>query len=178
MAWRQYGRGISGIALAGMFAALSISCLYLSALFPGAGLGITAAAGLFPAGAVISGGLKFGFLCYGTTGVIGLLFIPEKGNVVLYLLFFGLWPMLKSIFEQIRDRRVMWICKLAACNALLALLWFAFRSVLLPFLPDVFRPVWMAAAAGNLGFIAYDICFSKLIGFYMMRIDKVLRKYT
>ena len=53
----------------------------------------------------MSAGLKAGFFCYGATGLLGLLLVPDKANALLYLLFFGLWPMLKSLLERIAQPR-------------------------------------------------------------------------
>ena len=96
--------GASRVALVGVLAALSLIALYLSAVSPTARMGIVAIAGLFPAGAVVSAGLKAGFFCYGAAGLLGLLLVPDKANALLYLLFFGLWPMLKSLLERIPVR--------------------------------------------------------------------------
>ena len=82
--------GASRVALVGVLAALSLIALYLSAVSPTARMGIVAIAGLFPAGAVVSAGLKAGFFCYGAAGLLGLLLVPDKANALLYLLFFGL----------------------------------------------------------------------------------------
>ena len=111
--------GASRVALVGVLAALSLIALYLSAVSPTARMGIVAIAGLFPAGAVVSAGLKAGFFCYGAAGLLGLLLVPDKANALLYLLFFGLWPMLKSLLERIPARPLEWLCKLAVFNAVL-----------------------------------------------------------
>ena len=100
--------GASRVALVGVLAALSLIALYLSAVSPTARMGIVAIAGLFPAGAVVSAGLKAGFFCYGAAGLLGLLLVPDKANALLYLLFFGLWPMLKSLLERIPARPLEW----------------------------------------------------------------------
>ena len=166
------------VALVGLLTALSVVTLYLSAVAPAARLGLTAVAGLFPAGAVVSSGLGAGFFCYGATGMLGLLLVPDKGNVVLYLLFLGLWPMLKSLFERLPSRILEWVCKLAAFNGILIIFWFGLRGLLLPFLPPMLDQAWMVFAAGSIAFVIYDVGFSKLIAFYEVRVDRVLRKGT
>ena len=160
--------GAGRVALVGVLAALSLIALYLSAVSPTARMGIVAIAGLFPAGAVVSAGLKAGFFCYGAAGLLGLLLVPDKANALLYLLFFGLWPMLKSLLERIPARPLEWLCKLAVFNAVLTLF--------LPFLPETLQAPWMVYAAGNAAFVIYDVGFSKLISFYVARVDRVLRK--
>ena len=131
--------GAGRVALVGVLAALSLIALYLSAVSPTARMGIVAIAGLFPAGAVVSAGLKAGFFCYGAAGLLGLLLVPDKANALLYLLFFGLWPMLKSLLERIPVRPLEWLCKLAVFNAVLTLFWFGLHSLFLPFLPETLQ---------------------------------------
>jgi hypothetical protein len=176
MGGSRYRGGASRVALVGVLTALSLVFLYLSAVTPAAQLGVVAIAGLFPAGAVVSGGLGAGFFCYAATGVLGLLLIPDKGNALLYLIFFGLYPMIKCLIERLRRLGLEWVCKLVFFNAILSLFWFGLTAVLLPFLPDALNQIWMVYAAGNVAFIIYDIGFSKLIALYVVRVDKVLRK--
>ena len=64
---------VRGVAVTALLAALSLVVLYLSAFSPAARMGVVAAAGLVPAGAVISVGLGAGFCCYGVTGLLGIL---------------------------------------------------------------------------------------------------------
>ena len=172
----RYGRGAGRVALVGVLAGMSLVFLYLSSLSPTAQLGIVAIAGLFPAGAVVSAGLGAGFFCYGAAGLLGLLLLPDKANALLYLIFFGLWPMVKSLLERLRSRAAEWIAKLAVFNTVLTLCYVVLGELFLPFLPEALTAAWMVYAAGNAAFVVYDIGFSKLIAFYVARVDRVLRK--
>ena len=176
MGRQQDRRRASRVALVGMVTALSLAFLYLSAISPTVRLGLVAVAGVFPAGAVISAGLGAGFFCYAATGILGLLLLPGKGSAVLYLLFLGLWPMLKSLFERLSSRILEWVCKLAAFNAILAVLRFALGELLLPFLPPLLGQDWLLFFGGSVAFVIYDVGFSKLIALYVARVDRVLRK--
>ena len=172
----RYSGGASRTALVGLLTALSLLCLYLAAVAPTGKLGLVALAGLFPAGAVVSASLAAGFLCYGATGILGLLLLPSKSAALLYLIFFGLWPMVKSLTERLPSRVLEWAAKLACCNAALAALWFGLRALFLPFLPAALSQSWMVFAAGNVGFVLYDLGFSGVIAVYTARVDRVLRK--
>ena len=100
MAGRGSYRGGAGrTALVGLLTGLSLISLYLAFLAPSGKLALVAVAGVFPAGAVVSASLAAGFFCYGATGILGLLLIPSKSVALLYLIFFGLWPMVKSLLE-------------------------------------------------------------------------------
>ena len=78
--------------------------------------------------------------------------------------------------ERIPARPLEWLCKLAVFNAVLSLFWFGLHSLFLPFLPETLQAPWMVYAAGNAAFVIYDVGFSKLISFYVARVDRVLRK--
>ena len=172
MASRRDRGSANRVALVGVLTALSLAFLYLSAISPTARLGVTAIAGVL----VVSAGLKAGFFCYGAAGLLGLLLVPDKANALLYLLFFGLWPMLKSLLEHLPNRVLEWVCKLAVFNGIVAIFWFGLRELFLPFLPPILNKGWMIFAAGSVAFVIYDVGFSKLIGLYVARVDRVLRK--
>lgn len=163
-------------ALVGVLAALSLAVLYLSAFLPTGRIGAVAVAGILPAGAVVSAGLGAGFLCYGATGLLGLILLPVKGNAVLYLLFFGLYPMVKSLIERLRRLPLELVLKLLFFNLVLSLFWFSLRVIFLPFLPKALDGSWSVYGVGNLAFLIYDFGFTKLIAFYCQRIDKAVRK--
>lgn len=176
MGGKRYGRGAGRVALTGVLTALSLVFLWVSAISPAGRLGIVAVAGVFPAGAVVSAGLGAGFFCYGATSILGLILLPGKSSAVLYLIFFGLWPMVKSLLERLRSRAAEWAGKLAVFNAVLTLCYVGLRELFLPFLPGMLTAAWMVYAAGNAAFVIYDVGFSKLIAFYAQRVDRVLRK--
>ena len=98
---RRNSGGAGQVALVGVLAALSLVLLLLASVSPSGRMGIVAVAGLVNAAAVISGGLHAGFLCWAVAGILGLILSPDKGNVLLYLVFFGLYPMVKSLIEQL-----------------------------------------------------------------------------
>ncbi len=176
MGSRRYSAGAGRTALVGVLAALSLVVLYLAALVPTGQLGLVAAAGLMPAAAVISAGLPAGVFCYGVTGILGLLLTPDKGSAALYLLFFGLYPLVKCLIERLRRLPLEWACKLAFFNLALAAAWLTLRATLLAGLPAIFEGLWAMCALGNVTFVVYDLGFSRLITFYRTRIDKLVRR--
>lgn len=164
------------ITLSAVLAALSLVFLHLACFAPTGRVGLVALAGLFPAAAVVSFGFSAGFLCYMGTGVLALIFVADKGMVLLYLLFFGLYPMLKGLIEQIRFLPVELILKLVVFNAVLACFLVVFRNVFFSVMPLENCPLKWLCLICNVVFLVYDLGFSKLIGFYQHRVDRVLRK--
>lgn len=173
----RYSAGAGRVALVGVLTALSIIFLYLAALTPTGQLGVVAVAGLMPAAAVVSASLSAGAFCYVATGILGLLLSPDKGSAVLYLVFFGLYPLVKCLIERLRKLPLEWLCKLAFFNLTLTACWFFLRPVLLSGLPAVFEELWVLCIIGNVVFMVYDFGFSQLITLYATRIDKNLRRH-
>ncbi len=152
-------------ALGGMLAAGSLAILWLACIVPSGRVGVTAVAGLFPVGAVLTAGRGAGLLCWAAASILGLLLLPDKGVAFLYLFFLGLYPVVKSRLEMGKSRVVEWAGKLAFFNAAVSLLYLAFRELFLPALPEwMTAQVWILYGAGNLIFIAYDVALSRLIG--------------
>lgn len=177
MSKERYSAGAGRVALVGVLTALSIIFLYLAAMTPTGQLGVVAIAGLMSAAAVVSASLSAGVFCYATTGILGLLLSPDKGSAALYLVFFGLYPLVKCLIERMRKLPLEWLCKLAFFNLSLTVCWFFLRSVLLSGLPAVFEELWVLYLIGNVVFVVYDFGFSQLIAIYATRIDKNLRRH-
>lgn len=171
----RYTHGAGLISRTAMFTALSFLFLYGASVTPSGQVGVVAAAGLFPGAAVVSGRYASGWFCYGATGLLALLLVPDKGSVLLYLIFFGLYPILKHLMERLNIAPLVWLCKLAVCNAALALFWFLLRTILLAQLPQMFESLWVFWLAGNVIFILYDFGFSRLMKFYLIRIHRAMK---
>lgn len=164
------------VALSAMLTALSLALLYMAALMPSGRMGLTAAAGFFPAAAVVSCGLPAGFLCYGGTAILALLLLTDKGLALLYLLFFGLYPVLKGVIERIRRLPLELLLKLLFFNGVFSLVLLGFSALFFSLVAWEGLPLWGLYLAGNGVFLLYDFGFSKVISFYRQRVDRVLRK--
>lgn len=174
---RTFSKGASRTALGGVLAALSLLLLYLATLMPSGRMGMVAVAGLVPAAGVVSGGLAAGLLCYGAAGLLGLLLLPDKGCALLYLIFFGLYPIVKSAVERLRRLPLELLIKLAFFNLVLSILLFGFSALLFPFLPEFLHSTLLIYLVGNVVFLLYDYGFSKLITYYASRIRRATRNH-
>ena len=138
---------------------------------PSGRLGLSALAGLGPVVAVLTAGRGAGYLCWAASGVLGLLLTPDKGAAALYLVFFGLYPVVKARLESMDRRWAEWALKLVYFNGVLTLFWFLFRQLLFPTLP-----AWLGGGLpvlyglGNLVFVLYDVGLSRLIALLLRRL--------
>ena len=83
--------------------------------------------------------------------LLGLILLPVKSNALLYLLFFGLYPMIKSLIERLRQLPLELLLKLAFLTLtpnFLVLDWLGLlNSRLATILPGMFHPLGMVAMA-------------------------------
>ena len=130
-----------------------------------------AAAGLFPVGAVLAAGRGAGALCWAAASLLGLLLLPDKGVALLFLTFFGLYPVVKERVESLRRLPLEWVLKLGYFNVILTLGWFVLRGL---FLPN--PPPWLGEnslllyGVGNVVFVIYDVGLSRLITMLRVRL--------
>lgn len=152
-------------------AAGSLAFLWGASLTPSGRLGLTAVAGLFPMAAVLSAGRGVGYLCWAASGLLGLVLLPNKEVPILYLIFLGLYPVVKEHIEALRRRGIEWCLKLGYFNLALTFVWIVLHSLFLPSLPDWLRNnSLLLYGAGNLIFVLYDIGLSKLIALFRARL--------
>lgn len=163
------------VAYPAVLGALSLIFVYLGSVAPSGNWGFVALAGVFPAAAVISVGLKAGFLCWAGASVLAFILLPGKFCALLYGVLFGLYPMLKSLIEGLRKKVMGYILKLVFFNAAFTLIYAIMRAAVLDSLPELLHAGWAIYLVGNIVFLAYDFGFSKLIAFYIARIGRAVR---
>lgn len=120
--------------------------------------------------AVIEMGSPYPYLIYAVTGILAVILLPDKTIALEYILFGGIYPIFKAIFERFHYV-VSWILKLSAFNTGLLLLIFIAGRIL--HIPDTgFEFTLAVFAAANVFFVVYDIALGRIITFYIV----VLRK--
>jgi hypothetical protein len=102
-------------------------------------------------------------------------FIAGKTAVLQYVMFFGYYPIIKSLAERVRPVILNWVIKLAVFEAAFSVIWFLFKSLIFDsrYLETHIIVIYLA---GTAAFIVFDIGLTRLIGFYIHRISKNIRK--
>ncbi|MCL2228108.1 MAG: hypothetical protein FWB97_10900 [Oscillospiraceae bacterium] len=162
------------MTLSALFAALTVILLYIASVWPTGRFGLVAAASLFAAAAVVEAGLGSGFAVFAVSAAIGMLIVPNRAAPLLYIFFFGYYPMVKSLIERVKGTVLQWVLKLVVFNAALTAIWFLFGELLVGFL-GYGHGALIAYLGGNVAFVLFDYGFTKLIWFYIDRISKKVR---
>ncbi len=176
----QSFRNTSKTALGGIVAALSVTLMFLTAVIPTLTYALPAAAGVLLIVMVIDVGKKWAFGVYAAVSILALLLLPDKEAAVMYVFFFGHYPILKAILEEKCRGVLLWVFKLLLFNVSVVAAYLVILYVFqIPFeeMEEYGRfAVWGLLALGNVVFVVYDIALSRLVTVYMLKWRKAFRK--
>lgn len=155
------------ITFAAVVAAI-ISVLMSASLIPNITFAVPAVAGLLIISVFAQCGTLYAFLTFAVSGFLSF-FISDKTSWLLFVCFFGFYPILKPIIEKMKKPIIEWALKLLVFN-ISALICYLLEILIisLKLSPLLLAGVW---ALGNIAFVLYDIAVSRVAAFYYIRLD-------
>jgi len=159
------------LTLSAIFAALTVISLYIASVWPTGLFGLVAFASLFGAATVVEAGIIPGLYVYIVSSILGMLLVPNKAAPLLYIFFFGYYPVVKSLIERIDAAILQWALKLLVFNVSLTVIWFFFKGLIFNFgdnPPDLI----ILYLGGSAVFALFDYGYTKVIWLYINRIAK------
>lgn len=175
---RNESRNLSSrVALGGIVAALCIVIMFLTGVLPALYIAAPMAAGLLMIILVEEVSLGWAWLTYLAVSLLALIVTFDKEAALMFILFFGYYPMLRLYLEKIRLKPLRTVCKFALFNVFLVLDYLATVYVLgLPTFEDTGKVMFICLfIAFNLVFFFYDKVLSRMDWFYhQVFVKKVL----
>ena len=169
------------VAFGGMITALSVLLMMLTGVIPVLIYSTPIIVGLFLMLMVIEMGKKWAIAVYFAVSVLSMFFVAEKESAVIYVAFFGYYPILKPIFESIKIRPVEWVLKFITFNVSMIAAYFVlinFFGVDISSDTIVYEiGILVLLALGNVLFLLYDIAFTRLVTAYVKIWSKFVRKF-
>ena len=173
-------RNSGKIAFGGLVAALCLTCMFLTGLIPFATYALPAIAGVLLVAVVIELGKRWAFLVYVAVSLLSVLLAPDLEAKLLFILFFGYYPIIKCVIEKLPRKPIRWVLKLAVFNIA------AIGGYLLAvyvFLLPVESMDWIGVSLplvlllfGNAVFVIYDYAITSLTSVYVFRVQPRLHK--
>lgn len=114
----------SYIARGGLYTAVGMMFLYLSAYIPNNKFFFLAAASCIIPLSIITIGIKHSFIVYLAVSFLGMFLIGSKGILFLYIVFFGLYGFVKYAVEKIKNLPLELVLKIAFLNISVLLSYF------------------------------------------------------
>ena len=164
-----------------MVASLSLVLMISVAVVPFLTYALPAIAGAMMIFAVIEIDKKWAFGIYAAVAILGIFLVPDKEVAVMYLAFFGYYPILKSLIESKCSRVIEWVLKLASFLSTIVISYFLmikFMGVTI----DEFD-TWgkwaipILLGMGTFAFVIYDMALTRLVLLYNLKWRKYFRKY-
>lgn len=160
------------IALCGVLCALATALLMLGGMVPLATYcaPLLAMAVLLP---VLSEyGSRAAATAYAATALLALLLVPDRETALVYV-FFGWYPILRPRIARLPSRLVRLLCRLAVCNAAIALL-YGLAMSLLGLEDAALSPLLTAGLVvlGNGTFLLLDVALARLTGLWQHRLRR------
>ncbi|GAA0817389.1 hypothetical protein [Clostridium tertium] len=155
------------ITLSAILVALTNIILYLNFLLPISTISILTLASLLIPIALIKGSIKSAFLVYIASSIIGFFILPIN-IILLYILFFGIYGIVKYYIEKLNKLYLEIFCKMIFCNISLFISIFVFKSFIAIEITKL--PLSLLWIIAQPVFLIFDYALTLLISFYMQRI--------
>lgn len=169
----------SKAAMCGMCTALSVLLLFLGGVLTIFAYICPMITGVIMIALVSTFGFSSAWITYFATSVLSFFLVPDKECMLMYVLFFGYYTIIRLFIEKIKLTPIKWIINLVIFNVALAavnlLLFYAFG---IPFdaAEDgkaLFIIFWIAM---NILFLLYEKLLKLLTALYKKKIEKRIRK--
>lgn len=171
-------KNTSYIALCGITAAL-ITAVMAASYFPFLTYAIPAIAGALIIVPLAEIGKPYAVGTYVVSALLVMLFAENEAKL-MYVCFFGYYPVIKAVFEKIKLRLIEYILKFAVFNGAVTAVYLLLAELFMIDMEGVGDygkyGVIILYAVGNVAFVLYDICLEKLCTLYMCRLHPKIKK--
>lgn len=170
------------LAFCGITTALCTVLMFLTGIISIGTYAFPALAGVLLIAVVVEFGRNWAWSVYIAVSALSLLLAGDKEAAMLFILFFGYYPILKSQIEKIHNRATIYLLKFAVFNVSMVIGFFV--SVKLLSVPEdsftfagIYLP-WAFLFIGNFVFAVYDYALSLLVVSYFQRFHPYFSKWS
>lgn len=161
------------IALGGMFSALCLVLMFMTGMVPFATYAIPALAGAMLVPVMVENGTKTAVLVYVTVAALSVFVVPDREAAMMFIAFFGYYPILKGYFDRIALRPLRALCKLALFN--IAVIAGYYMVIVVMGMPDLAADMGdfgkysalVMLLMGNVVFLVYDFALLRYVKLYI-----------
>lgn len=169
------------LAYCSMLTAFGTALMFLTGLIPLGSYALPALAGIPLISVVIELGCGWAWSVYAAVSLLAFLTAANKEAVLLFILFFGCYPILKSLLERGKRKSLVVLAKLALTNAAFLLDFWAgiafFGAQYSDFGPWGAAAPWIFLLAVNIFFWVFDYALSLLIISYWRKFHPAVSRW-
>ena len=161
------------VALCGVVAALCTLLMFMTGMFPFSTYALPALAGLLMVTVAVETGPTWAYTLYVAVSLLSFIMTPDKEAMLMFVAFFGHYPITKLLIERLRSKPVRAVLKVLCFNLCVVLGYLVIIYLLR--MPDVLTEfgdfgkysVYILLGLGNLLFVVYDVALTNVMRAYM-----------
>ena len=167
------------IAYSGVATALSVVVLFLGSIFWALGYTMPLVASLVMIILLDSVSQKSALLTFISTSIISFILLNDKECVLLYILFFGYYPLIRDKINDIKPKFLSYLLKFITFNAAMVLTQVLCVYVFgIPFNDMLGKwGIVLFVLCLNLVFVVFDKLYTLLLKLYRIKLKKKVEKY-
>lgn len=162
------------IALNGILGALAVISLLFATILPTNRLALYALSSFFISVSIIESGIGAGWLFYAATSLLAVVTVPDKIGIIPYVIFFGVYGIVKYYIEKINKIIVEYFLKIAYFNLCLIIAVYFIKQLFFNNI-SLKLPWWLIIVALELVFIVYDLVYTMFVAYYRDKLKKIFR---
>lgn len=166
------------VAIGGLSAAICLLLMFMTGLIPLSSYILPAMAGIVLIGVGQESGVKTAILVYVVTSLLGLMIVPDREAILLFIMLLGYYPILRPHLQRL-PRIISWFLKLLLLNTVVLVFYLLMKYVFA--IPDMIDSVKFGAVLFlllvNFTFLMYDFLITQVLILYVKWFrPKILRK--
>lgn len=111
------------IAFGGVISSLALLLMFMSSIIPSATFSIPAMAGILIMLLMLEFDKKTAFISYTSVSFLSLMLVADKEAVLIFIFFFGNYPIIKSFIERVNNVVFSYLIKFGYFNVIVMLIY-------------------------------------------------------
>lgn len=154
------------LALGGILTSLTVIILFINILIPINTFAILTISSCFVPIAIIRSNVRVGIFVYIASSIIGFFLVPLD-IMIPYILYFGIYGLVKFYIEKLRNIPLEILLKLSFSNIMLILGYILFTKFIAPINLNI--PIWILIILAQIAFLIFDYALTLIITFYISK---------
>lgn len=162
------------VAINGLLLALTTITIFLGSVFPGLKITFYTISSFYIAVVIIEFGAINAWIFYLASCLLLSIIIPNKIMVLPFVLFFGIYGIVKYYCEKTKKRIFEYLLKIIFLNIFLLPIIMILGKQIFPNIDNVL-PIWALIPIIEILFLVYDYIYTVFIRFYGERLRKNIK---
>ena len=166
-------KATKALSLAAMLAAAELVILLIASVVPTGRLALAAIAGTANIITLLECGKRNTLLVFAAVSILSAILLPLKLLAVLYIAFFGYYPLIKSYLERLGKIKLEWLLKVLILFVALTITVLLYRYGFAGGIELFDNALWLIYAGSLVVFVIYDLALTGLVQYYLNRKKKL-----